>query len=92
MKSMSMSMRSKIFVKKIDDTVELFDSVDLGDFMANYYLETAAHYMSLAADCLESSGNRTVKLKSAQERQLRMGTQKYNQLNNKPKREENQHD
>ena len=63
MKSMSMSMRSKIFVKKIDDTVELIDSVDLGDFMANYYLETAAHYMSLAADCLESSGNRTVKIK-----------------------------
>ena len=29
MKSMSMSMRKKTFVKKIDDTVELFDSVDL---------------------------------------------------------------
>ena len=63
MKSMSMSMRSKTFVKKIDDTVELFESLDLGDFMANYYLGTAIHYMSLAADCLESSGNKTVKTK-----------------------------
>lgn len=59
----SKSMRSKTFIKKIDDTSKLFESLDLGDFMANYYLETAIHYMSLAADCLESSGNRTVKIK-----------------------------
>ena len=59
----SESMRSKTFIKKIDDTSKLFESLDLGDFMANYYLETAIHYMSLAADCLESSGNRTVKIK-----------------------------
>lgn len=56
-------MRKKTFVKKINDTVDFFDSVDLGDSAANNYLKLAVHYMSLDTDCLESSGRKTVKIK-----------------------------
>ena len=59
----SMSMRSKTFIKKIDGCAEFLESVDTGDDAANNYLKLAVHYMSLAADCLESSGKRTVKIK-----------------------------
>lgn len=58
-----MSMRTKTFIKKIDGYVDFLDGVDLGDDAANNYLKLASHYMSLAADCLESSGKRTVKIK-----------------------------
>lgn len=57
------SMRTKTFIKKIDDELKLFDGVDLGDDTANNYLKFAVYYMGLVADCLESSGNRTVKIK-----------------------------
>ena len=59
----SKSMRTKTFIKKIDDELKLFDGVDLGDDTANNYLKFAVHYMGLVADCLQSSERKTVKIK-----------------------------
>ena len=59
----SKSMRTKTFIKKIDDELKLFDGVDLGDDTANNYLKLAVYYMGLVADCLESSERKTVKIK-----------------------------
>ena len=57
------SMRTKTFIKKIDDELKLFDGVDLGDDAANNYLKLAVYYMGLVADCLQSSERKTVKIK-----------------------------
>lgn len=57
------SMRTKTFIKKIDDELKLFDGVDLGDDTANNYLKLAVYYMGLVADCLQSSERKTVKIK-----------------------------
>lgn len=59
----SKSMRTKTFIKKIDDELKLFDGVDLGDDTANNYLKLAVYYMGLVADCLQSSERKTVKIK-----------------------------
>ena len=59
----SKSMRTKTFIKKIDDELKLFDGVDLGDDTANNYLKLAVHYMGLVADCLQSSERKTVTIK-----------------------------
>ena len=59
----SKSMRSKTFIKKIDDASKLFDSVDLGDDATNNYLKLAVYYMGLVADCLQSSERKTVTIK-----------------------------
>lgn len=59
----SKSMRTKTFIKKIDDELKLFDGVDLGDDAANNYLKLAVYYMGLVADCLQSSERKTVKIK-----------------------------
>ena len=60
---MAERMRSKTFIKKIDDASKLFDSVDLGDDAANNYLKLAVYYMGLVADCLQSSERKTVTIK-----------------------------
>ena len=57
------SMRTKTFIKKIDDELKLFVGVDLGDDAANNYLKLAVYYMGLVADCLQSSERKTVKIK-----------------------------
>ena len=59
----SKSMRTKTFIKKIDDELKLFDGVDLGDDTANNYLKLAVYYMGLVADCLQSSERKTVTIK-----------------------------
>lgn len=59
----SKSMRTKTFIKKIDDELKLFDGVDMGDDTANNYLKLAVYYMGLVADCLQSSERKTVKIK-----------------------------
>lgn len=59
----SKSMRTKTFIKKIDDELKLFDGVDLGDDTANNYLKLAVYYMGLVANCLQSSERKTVKIK-----------------------------
>ena len=59
----SKRMRTKTFIKKIDDELKLFDGVDLGDDAANNYLKLAVHYMGLVADCLQSSERKTVTIK-----------------------------
>lgn len=59
----SKSMRTKTFIKKIDDELKLFDGVDLGDDTTNNYLKLAVHYMGLVADCLQSSERKTVTIK-----------------------------
>ena len=59
----SKSMRTKTFIKKIDDELKLFDGVDLGDDAANNYLKLAVYYMGLVADCLQSSERKTVTIK-----------------------------
>ena len=59
----SKSMRTKTFIKKIDDELKLFDGVDLGDDTENNYLKLAVYYMGLVADCLQSSERKTVKIK-----------------------------
>lgn len=59
----SKSMRTKTFIKKIDDELKLFDGVDLGDDAANNYLKLAVHYMGLVAGCLQSSERKTVTIK-----------------------------
>ena len=60
---MAERMRSKTFIKKIDDASKLFDSVDLGDDATNNYLKLAVYYMGLVADCLQSSERKTVTVK-----------------------------
>ena len=60
---MAERMRSKTFIKKIDDELKLFDGVDLGDDTANNYLKLAVYYMGLVADCLQSSERKTVTIK-----------------------------
>ena len=60
---MAERMRSKTFIKKIDDASKLFDSVDLGDDATNNYLKLAVYYMGLVADCLQSSERKTVTIK-----------------------------
>lgn len=57
------SMRTKTFIKKIDDELKLFDGVDLGDDTTNNYLKLAVYYMGLVADCLQSSERKTVTIK-----------------------------
>ena len=59
----SKSMRTKTFIKKIDDELKLFDGVDLGDDTANNYVKFAVYYMGLVADCLQSSERKTVTIK-----------------------------
>ena len=59
----SKSMRTKTFIKKIDDELKLFDGVDLGYNAANNYLKLAVYYMGLVADCLQSSERKTVTIK-----------------------------
>ena len=59
----SKSMRTKTFIKKIDDELKLFDGVDPGDDATNNYLKLAVYYMGLVADCLQSSERKTVTIK-----------------------------
>lgn len=66
-------------VSSIDKMIEQLEALERVDSKSEYYKNQAIAYLKDFADHLDSKDIKTIK-KSAQERQLRMGTQKIFQL------------